>query len=309
MSLEPNSTPIGLAIANTLLYFSIFDYPLNKHEIHTFCREELSEQNLEEELDKLIASQLIIKQGTLYSINKQWSEFQKREKANIQAQKLLHKGYKLSKLIGLFPFVKGVAISGSLSKGVAKPNDDIDYFIITKNNRLWIAHFTLHVLKKIYGLFGKERMLCLNFFIDEKHLEIEEESVFTATEILTLIPTYNPSAIADFIRANPWVYHVFPNFDVENLNNYQQEKKFWLSMLGEKILELGFLNFWNEKIKNVIQNRYRIKSKNPKDRINNIFISLYRIQPLNFSQRIVDLYTQKTAQFKTLWKATEVKQY
>ena len=42
-------------------------------------------------------------------------------------------------IIAAFPFVRAVGISGSLSKQYADENSDIDYFIITAANRLWIA--------------------------------------------------------------------------------------------------------------------------------------------------------------------------
>ncbi len=45
---------------------------------------------------------------------------------------------KYARVIANFPFIQAVFISGSLSKHVMKPNSDIDFFIITKPDRLWL---------------------------------------------------------------------------------------------------------------------------------------------------------------------------
>jgi hypothetical protein len=87
-----------------------------------------------------------------------------------------------------FPFVRGIGISGSLSKNYADEDADIDFFIITSRNHLWIARTFLHGLKKLSFLVGKQDWYCMNYFIDEEALVIAEKNIFTATEVVTLKP-------------------------------------------------------------------------------------------------------------------------
>ena len=52
------------------------------------------------------------------------------------AATLLARAEKIAKLFYKFPYVRAVGVSGSVSKNFADENADIDYFIITKANRL-----------------------------------------------------------------------------------------------------------------------------------------------------------------------------
>ncbi|MBK8679672.1 MAG: hypothetical protein IPN25_13810 [Sphingobacteriales bacterium] len=51
-------------------------------------------------------------------------------------QKILPLAFRISKFIGSFPFVRGVLLSGSLSKNRLAADGDIDYFIIAQPNAL-----------------------------------------------------------------------------------------------------------------------------------------------------------------------------
>ncbi|MDH7476381.1 MAG: hypothetical protein QHH09_02835 [Microgenomates group bacterium] len=84
------------------------------------------------------ANKLLIKNS--HSAIYQVDNFQKRFS---QSQKKLHRlRFKLYlKLISVFPQIKLVGLSGSLSMMNAKENDDIDLFIITANNRLFTGRF------------------------------------------------------------------------------------------------------------------------------------------------------------------------
>ena len=86
----------------------------------------------------------------------------------------------------MFPFVRGVFLSGSISKGFMSESDDIDYFIITAPGRLWLTRTLLILFKKIF-LFNSFRNFCLNYFIDSENLYIPEHNRYTATEIVFLI--------------------------------------------------------------------------------------------------------------------------
>lgn len=124
---------------------------------------------------------------------------------------------KYSARIARFPFVEGVCISGSFSKGVLTSDGDIDYFIITKPGRLWICRTLLILYKKTF-LLNSRKNFCLNYFIDSKNLEIPDRNTFVATEVKTLLPTYNKALFEQFINANGWASQFLPNKQIKNLS-------------------------------------------------------------------------------------------
>jgi hypothetical protein len=176
-----------------LLYFDIFQYPLNKTEL-SLAVDDTS--RLDEYLNELYSAGLIDNKGEWYFIK--GKTYTKRIVEQSMSSHFFEKAKRYAALIYQFPFVRGVYISGSLSKDWADPTTDVDYFIITSPQRLWICR-TLLILFKKSVLLNSRKYFCLNYFIDSSSLEIEEKNVFTATEISFLKPMVNDILFDEFI--------------------------------------------------------------------------------------------------------------
>jgi hypothetical protein len=207
-------------ILAALTYFGLFSYPLNKEEIFNYLTYCSDRTEFEQELNSLIGDCLIFKCGIFYSISDNPMLAYRRTQGNAKAAVLMKKAERAASLISFFPFVRGVAISGSLSKKFADEETDVDFFIITSADRLWVARSCLHLLKKISFLFNKQNLFCMNYFIDESNLIIKEKNIFTAVEVATLIPLQGKSIFDCFFRENNWVSNYFPNsyFDFSIVN-------------------------------------------------------------------------------------------
>jgi hypothetical protein len=120
-------------IIKTLLYFDIFNYPITKDEIINFMPMKKGDELIfKTSLNELVLENYIFQMGEFYGLKSGKELVEKRLVGNKHAQLNMQKAYKNSKLIGAFPYVEGVCISGSLSKGYMDESGDIDYFIITK---------------------------------------------------------------------------------------------------------------------------------------------------------------------------------
>src|SRR5690606_36687941 len=121
------------------------------------------------------------------------------------------------------------------SKGIAQPHSDIDFFIITAEDRLWICRTLLHVFKKLSFLFGSQHAFCMNYFLDESHLILEEKNRFTATELMTLIPLYGHPTYQNLILRNQcWIQLHLPNQSLKDRTPYPEPHP-------------GFAKTWVEK--------------------------------------------------------------
>jgi predicted nucleotidyltransferase len=198
------------ALLHTLVYFDIFHYPLRLPEILQFSSLVAEKQNAQQWLQELVDA------GTVYQI----SEFfllrndpglcTRRMAGNRQADILLKKANRIGRFLYRFPFVRAVGISGSLSKGYADKNADIDFFIITAPNRLWIARTFMHLFKKLSFLVGRQHYYCMNYYIDETALSLEEKNIFTAIELKTLLPVSGSSVMNLFFKQNGWANDFLP---------------------------------------------------------------------------------------------------
>jgi hypothetical protein len=113
------------------------------------------------------------------------------------------------------PFVRMVALSGSLAHLNAEASADLDCFVITAPHRVWSVTLSLLVIAR---LFGWRRRLCLNYVISEEALRVEPADLFSANQIIHLRPILGDDVFARFVDANPFVREIYPNFEVGQAN-------------------------------------------------------------------------------------------
>lgn len=198
------------AILKTLAYFDIFQYPLTFGEIRLFSAEYFSENELREQLMELERRQLVFCVSGYYLLQNDPSFCQRRKAGNERAEQLLVKAEKIGRFLYQFPFVKAVGVSGSLSKNFADDKADIDFFIITRSNRLWIARTFMHLFKKFTFLTGRQHYYCMNYYIDEMALKLDDKNIFAATEIKTLLPVCGQETMNEFFLHNSWANDYLP---------------------------------------------------------------------------------------------------
>ncbi|HEU4471333.1 MAG TPA: nucleotidyltransferase domain-containing protein [Flavisolibacter sp.] len=198
-------------ILAALSYFDLFEYPLTQAEIFQNLPRAYSYQEMSEGLAQLTGENWVYKFDELYSLQNDYARISRRLQANSQARVLLKKAEKIAGFLSAFPFVRGVAVSGSLSKNFADKDSDIDFFIITVANRLWIARTFMHLFKKLTFITRQQDLFCMNYFIDEEQLLIRENNIYTATEVVTLLPYRGVEVFERFFAANKWSRAYLPN--------------------------------------------------------------------------------------------------
>ena len=252
-------TDIQKEILKTLLYFDVFSYPLSSREIYENTAVSTTHQTIEQELRTLLSIGIVKQSGNFYSTSDSIiTNTERRLKGNKQAKEMLVKANEISKKISNFPFVSGVCISGGLSKNYFDANSDFDFFIITKPNRLWISR-TLYIM--LFKLFSKEKqkLYCLNYFISEADLTINDQNLFVATELAYLIPTVNHLLYKKLLQNNFWYkeYFINKNEAIGISNAEIQESS--LKKLIEFFFAGKFGNWMDSVFLNMTLNRWRKK--------------------------------------------------
>jgi hypothetical protein len=285
------------AIKSVLKYYSLFSYPLKEDEIHRFLSVKAQQKEVEIKLNKLVAARQVFKiKQDFFSIKNEpyWAD--KRILGNQKALELLSISKKYIKKIIRFPFIKSVAISGSLSKYYTDEEGDIDYFIITKKNRLWIARTLLHLFKKTSFLRKREHYYCMNYFVDESALEIDQKNIYSAIETVTLIPVYNEPFINKLKEKNRfWIEEFLPNETYINEQRFLVELKSGLiKKISEKIIESLGPNSINKKLMKLTDAKWRKKwaaKSYPMDQYEQAFYTTLHISknhPANYQKQILN---------------------
>jgi Nucleotidyltransferase domain. len=225
-------------ILKVLAYFDIFKYPLTIDEIAFFHNQKMRPDEVALWLQQLTGQHRVFRLGEFYSLHNEDALRQRRLNGNNLAGQMLPRAYRIARFLYQFPFVRGIGISGSLSKHFAEPHSDIDLFIITRANRLWIARTCMHLFKKLSYLVGRQHWFCMNYYIDEEALHIEEHNIFTATEIATLLPA---AGMNNFFIRNDWVKTYFPNAG-EHKKDVHSVRNTWYKQALEWVFDRDWLD-------------------------------------------------------------------
>jgi hypothetical protein len=227
------------AIFKTIVYSDLFSYPLKLKEVHKYLDSiKCSYKTIIIALDNLVTSGKIAKTKKYYHLPSRESLVRIREQRVIFSKYLWRRTLFYSSILKYLPFIKMISITGALALNNAKENDDIDLFIITNKNRLWIARIFVVIVMK-FGFLRKDH-LCPNYLISEENMKISTENMYTAREIINMIPVYSKDDYFKFIKYNSWIKNYFPNFKPIT-TNFQLKKSKIFSMV-KKIAEMALKN-------------------------------------------------------------------
>jgi hypothetical protein len=294
-------------ILATLAYFNLFDYPLRKSEIFIFLGHCDDFKEFESGLRELLNESAIFNIGEFYSLHNNYSLAVRRYRGNEKATIMLKKADKAASILSAFPFVRGIAVSGSLSKYFADENTDIDFFIIASANRLWIARTFLHIFKKFTYLFKMQDLFCMNYFIDEEELGILEKNIYTATEIATILPLYGCQIFDDFYKANTWARSFFPN-KYMYIPPPKEIKKNWFRYLVEKLLNNRFGNTLDNYLMNLTSKSWNSKTRSNKTNSKGILMSMHigrhfsKPNPDTFQKKLLQRYDNQLSEILKLYE-------
>jgi hypothetical protein len=297
------------SILKVIAYFDIFNYPVSLEDILYFLDTETDEYPVRRELDALIKEGCLFRTGPFYSLQNDPALADKRNDNRRRADALLPIAEKGARLLFQFPFVRGVFISGSLSKRCAEQKEDIDYFIVTSANRLWIARTIMHLFKKLTYLRGRQHRYCMNYYVDEEALEIREKNIFTATELITLIAASGNGGVISFFKANEWTSRFYPQYHHRNRESQGTPRSSLLKRACERLLDNRIGNRLDDYFRKVTARRWKKKENRGDLNLRGLRMSLQcgkhfaRPNPEIFQQKVLARCQRKVGELPAQWGA------
>ena len=267
---------------------------------------------LEAAVNELISQKIIFKLKHFYSLQNNPAIADKRVKGNQKAIEQLAIAEKAARIISQFPYVEAVAVSGSLSKYYADEKSDIDFFIITKADRLWIARTLMHLFKKLTFLIGKQHWFCMNYYVDEIGLEIPEKNIFTAMEIVTLIPMRGLMHFRRFKEVNFWTNDYFPAHP--GSSNFKFEIKKGIICRGfEKIFNSKLGDWADLWLMSLTDKRWKKKTERGKLNAHNMQVGMKvskhfsKPDPANLQATVIQQFERRVKDLRQSQKVVFVK--
>ncbi len=132
----------------------------------------------------------------------------------LTAARLGEAGRFLARLRRTCPWIELAGVSGSTAYDGAKPTDDIDFFLVTQDHRLWISLLTALAYARVERLqSGKGPVFCFNRILELEACARtfrERRDALFAREALNLRLLQGRRLYVQLLESAPWMSGPFP---------------------------------------------------------------------------------------------------
>jgi len=256
---------IAEAIVETIAFFDLFSYPLTGFEVWKYLGAKCELSDVLEILEDITKKPPLVpplqggqveKRGQIESKNGFYFLAGREEiiKERMARYNYTDKKFKrvvwLAKIFKFIPWIKTIAVGNIIGTHNLKKESDLDLFIITEENRVWLTRFFCILITKILGLRPKpENMqdkICLSFFISEDAMNLEkfmltrEKDIYFIYWLAGLVPVYDKDGIYNkFIGANGWIKNYLPNWGAGEVN-YRRDAGRSFSRFYRDVVDMFF---------------------------------------------------------------------
>jgi hypothetical protein len=205
------SAALRRAIARTVAYADLFEYPLDRGEIQRYL---IGEAASPDEVDRALEQDgalttYVERTGDKFHLRGRASTVETRRVREAASAELWRNARAYGAWVARLPLVRFVGVTGALAMSNAEGRADIDLFVLTHPGRLWLCRLLVLAVVRLAALRG--HTLCPNFLLSTEQLALRERNVFTAHEITQIVPLRPTEHYARFMDANQWAFDFLPN--------------------------------------------------------------------------------------------------
>jgi hypothetical protein len=200
------SNQLSKNILATITYYDILNFPLTSFEIWKYLFTMNSEQRtvnnnkvesfslgeIIEELEGEESKQLIEEFWGFYFLKGRKDLVARRIQNDKNSIKKFEIAEKAARWLRFVPFVRMIALTGTLAMKNCERNSDIDFFVVFEKGRIFTGRLLVTLIVHILGKrrYGKKitNRICLNYFITTGRLEIQRQDLFAANEYSFIYP-------------------------------------------------------------------------------------------------------------------------
>jgi hypothetical protein len=222
-----------LSVLRAVTYAALFDYPLTLRQLRDSLDVVADEDTIVRwcRTGPLLQATVDYRDGLFFPRGRAGLAVTRARREAFSRQ-MLARDRRILSFVSAMPFVRMVALSGSLAHLNAEGVADLDLFVITSARRVWSVTLTILIVGR---LLGWRKRLCLNYVISEQRMAIEPADLFSANQIIHLRPIAGPRTYRKFLDANPFVAARYPNFKYQTSDQIRDAGTTWL----ERVLSLG----------------------------------------------------------------------
>ena len=201
------------AAVDAITYADLFDWPLSAAEVHRFLPVLARPAEVVGALETCVSSGLVSTAGGLYVLPGREGLVARRREREATSARLWTRAARACRVLAALPWIRLVAVSGSLAVGAADEDADVDLFIVTVDGRLWLARALTILVGRALARpdDGGDAWLCPNYMVTTSALALPERDEFTAHELAQLVPLHGLETYRALLAANTWYRDYLPN--------------------------------------------------------------------------------------------------
>src|SRR5690242_13094365 len=202
---------IERAVISTIAYGDVFDYPLQALEVHRYLH------GVRATADATAAALArcsgpggaLSRREGFYTLRDREHLVDQRRARQANAARLWPAAVRYAHLIATLPFVRMVAVTGSLAWDNVDQSGDIDYLVVTDPGHLWTCRWLVALVARLAHLRGFP--LCPNYLLSTRALVLPDCNLYAAYELFRMTPIVGLSMYYRLRGANPWAAGYLPN--------------------------------------------------------------------------------------------------
>jgi hypothetical protein len=243
---------IKKAIIEVIVFFDLFDFPLTVFEIWQNLSLKCEYKEVLDALDKIDYDNdfknIRTKEGFYFLKNRQ-KNIETRKKRYNYSDKKVKRAILISRIFKFIPWIKMIAVGNIIGEHNLKKGSDIDFFVITERNRLWISRFFCVLIIKLLRLRPKENnvkdKICLSYWISDESLNLKnsmlsENDKYFVYWLAGLVPIFDKGdCYNNFIKENSWISSFLPNWEKGEVN-YRRNAGKGFSFFYRDVFDLFF---------------------------------------------------------------------
>lgn len=264
-------------ILSTIIYYDILNFPLTSFEVWKYLLTANSDQGsvINKKIESFILGEIVegLESEELKNYIEEFRGFyflksrkdlaERRIQCDKNSAVKFEIAEKAARWLKYVPFVRMVAVTGTLAMKNCEKGSDIDFFVVLEKGRIFTGRLLVTAVAHFWGQrrYGNKikNRICLNYFTTTGNLEIQRKDIFAANEYSFIYPVYGFKVFQKFCEKNlDWIRKFKPNYECPELKpaRYFVEVK-PLQRTIQRFFENLINLFWGDRIESW-QKRHQI---------------------------------------------------
>jgi hypothetical protein len=206
--------PLEEGILRGLAYADVFGFALDRDQLERYCPTPLPYRDgFDQAVGHMLELGCIQAIGPYFCLPGRHETIPTRLRREASSRAAWYSARRWGRVLWMLPFVRMVAVTGSLAAQSMEPGQDIDYLVVVEPGRLWLTRCLCLIVWCLARICGVR--ICPNYLLTTAALTLDQHDLYTARELVQMLPLYGRDVAQALQVSNRWSNAYLPNARLE----------------------------------------------------------------------------------------------